>query len=303
MHFSVFSKLSVQQLTCVGRRVRSWAAVFLTLMGSGAGVSASASPDFILGVLPRHTPSETVEMYGPLAAYLSRELGQTVKVETTADFKSFWTAVAAGRYQLVHYNQYHYVRSHKEFGYTVIAKSEELNHSTMGSAIVVRKDSGFKSLGDLRGKKVIFGGDRQALMSYIIPTYLLRQAGLNAGDYSEEFAPIPPNVAMAVFFRRADAGGTGDIVFDVPFVREKIDVMQMATLAKSEPVAYLPWAVRGDVPAAERERIRKLMLSVKTAPGGNKILKAAVLTNFVSAADEEYDFVRNVIKAVTGEQY
>jgi len=303
MYFSVFSRLNAQGLSRAGKRVRSWVVVCLTLIGVGAVAPAGADAEFIMGVLPRHTPSETVEMYSPLAAYLSGELGRTVKVETTADFKSFWTAVAAGRYQLVHYNQYHYVRSHKEFGYTVIAKNEELNHSTMGAAIVVRKDSGFKSLRDLRGKKVIFGGDRQALMSYIIPTYLLRQAGLNAGDYSEEFAPIPPNVAMAVFFRRADAGGTGDIVFDVPFVREKIDVTQMATLAKSEPVAYLPWAVRGDVPAAERERIQKLMLSVKTSSGGNKILQAAVLTNFVGAVDQEYDFVRSVIKAVTGEQY
>jgi len=303
MHPVAFAISSPHWLQPYRTRARHLAAMCLTLVGLGVVAPAAADAEFIMGILPRHTPSETAEMYSPLAVYLSRELGTTVKVETTPDFKSFWAAVAAGRYRLVHYNQYHYVRSHKEFGYTVIAKNEELNRSTMGAAIVIRKDSGIKSLADLRGKKVIFGGDRQALMSYIIPTSLLRQAGLNAGDYREEFAPVPPNVAMAVFFKRADAGGTGDIVFDVPFVREKIDVTQMKTLAKSEPVAYLPWAVRGDVPAAERERLQKLMLGVKTSPDGNKILQSAVLTNLVGAVDEEYNFVRSVIKTVTNEQY
>ena len=303
MHRVVVSRSRPNWRQHCGSRVRYLAAICLALASLGTFASAAADAEFIMGILPRHTPSETAEMYSPLAAYLSRELGSTVKVETTPDFKSFWAAVAAGRYRLVHYNQYHYVRSHKEFGYTVIAKNEELNRSTMGAAIVIRKDSGLKSLADLRGKKIIFGGDRQALMSYIIPTYMLRQAGLNAGDYSEEFAKVPPNVAMAVFFKRADAGGTGDIVFDVPFVREKIDVKQMDTLAKSEPVAYLPWAVRGDVPAAERERLQKLLLGVKTSPDGNKILQSAVLTNLVGAADEEFNFVRSVIKTVTNEQY
>jgi phosphonate transport system substrate-binding protein len=303
MRFARLFELNSKKQSRHGARMRQVATLMLTLLGSGAGAAVSAEAEFILGVLPRHTPSETAEMYRPLAAYLSHELGTTVKVETTADFKSFWTAVAAGRYRLVHYNQYHYVRAHKELGHTVIAKNEELNRSAMGAAIVIRKDSGIKSLADLRGKKIIFGGDRQALMSYIIPTYLLRQAGLNAGDYSEEFTPTPPNVALTVFFRRADAGGVADIALDMPFVREKIDVTQMVTLTKSEPVAYLPWAVRGDVPAAERERIQKLLLGVKAAPEGSKIFKAAVLTNLVSAKDEEYSFVRSVIKTVTSEQY
>jgi len=303
MRFATFVELNDKKQSHNGGRTRFVATLMFTLLGLGADAAVSAEAEFIIGVLPRHAPAQTVEMYIPLAAYLSRELGINVKVETAADFKSFWAAVVAGRYRLVHYNQYHYVRAHKEFGHTVIAKNEELDRSAMGAAIVIRKDSGIKSLADLRGKKIIFGGDRQALMSYIIPTYLLRQAGMNAGDYREEFTPTPPNVALTVFFRRADAGGIADIALEMPFVREKIDVTQMTTLTKSEPVAYLPWAVRGDVPAAERERIQKLLLGVKTAPEGSKILKAAALTNLVRAVDEEYSFVRSVIKTVTSEQY
>jgi phosphonate transport system substrate-binding protein len=139
--------------------------------------------------------------------------------------------------------------------------------------------------------------------SYVAPTYLLRKAGLRSGDYREEFAVNPPNVAMAVFFRRAPAGGIGDIVFDIPFVREKIDVSQVMVIARSEQVAHLPWAVRGDVPPALRERIQRVLTNMKGDPDGDAILKAAALTNIVPAEDKEYNYVRRVVATVLNERY
>ena len=286
----------------------SWVRQFVTSlivmaeMVIASPVSA-ANSELIMGVFPRRSPSEMMGMFNPLAQHLSRELGRPVKLETTPDYKSFWEAVAAGRYHLVHYNQYHYVRSHKQFGYHVIAKNEEAHKSTLAGALVVRKDSGLKSLQDLRGKKIIFGGDKQALVSYILPTYLLRQAGLKQGDYSEDFAENPSNVALTVFFHQADAGGISDNVFETAFVRDKVDVAQMAYLAKGEQVAHLPWAVRADVPMVECLRIQQILLRVKEAPNGENILKAGALTQLVKAEDSEYNAVRRIIKTVTGEKY
>lgn len=265
--------------------------------------ASAANAELIMGVFPRRNPSEMVDMFNPLAQHLSRELGSPVKLETASNFKSFWEAVAAGRYHLVHYNQYHYVRSRKQFGYHVIAKNEEAHRSTLAGALVVRKDSALKSLQDLRGKRIVFGGDKQALVSYILPTYLLRQAGLKQGDYSEEFAQNPSNVALTVFFHQADAGGIGDNVFETQAVRDKVDVAQMTHLLMGEPVPHLPWAVRADVPVAERLRIQRILLGVKDAPNGANILKAGALTGLVIAEDREYNTVRRIIKAVTGENY
>ena len=289
-------------------RLGGWVRRFVTtLIVMGEIVIASpvsaANAELIMGVFPRRSPSEMMDMFNPLAQHLSRELGRPVKLETTPDFKSFWEAVAAGRFHLVHYNQYHYVRSHKQYGYHVIAKNEEAHRSTLAGALVVRKDSELKSLQDLRGKKIIFGGDKQALVSYILPTYLLRQAGLKQGDYNEDFAQNPSNVALTVFFHQADAGGIGDFVFETKFVSDKVDVAQMRYLVTGEQVAHLPWAVRADVPMVERLRIQQILLRVKDAPNGENILKSAALTQLRIAEDSEYNSVRRIIKTVTGEKY
>lgn len=285
-------------------RVRRGLATILTLAALAGSVPACAEPSgLVLGVFPRRSPSEMVEMFMPLANYLTRELGVPVRIETTPDFSSFWNAVQAKRYDIVHYNQYHYLRSHKQQGYQVIAKNEEGGTSSIAGVVLARADSGFKTLNDLRGKTILFGGNKQALISYVIPTYLLRQAGLGPGDYQEEFALNPPNVTLAVFFRRAPAGGTGDIVYNTDYLRDKVDVSKLQIIARSKPVAHLPWAVRGDLPVALRERIRHALLAVKQAPDAGRILKAASLTNIVRADDAEYNYLRHIIKVVMGEQY
>jgi len=264
---------------------------------------AAANNELVVGIFPRRSPGELMDAYTPLANYLSQAIGRPVRLETAPDFRFFWEAIASKRYDLVHYNQYHYVRSHKELGYQVIAKNEETGRDRISGAIVVRKDSGIKRLEDLRGKRVVFGGNNQAMGSYIAPTYLLRQAGLKKGDYIEEFALNPSNVALAVFFRRADAGGTGSIVFEMPFVRDKIDVTKMEYIGHSEPIAHLPWAVRGDMPAEQRDRLQRAMLAVKKSENGEYILRAASLTNLVPASDADYDVTRKMIREITGEQF
>lgn len=296
---------------CVRRRQQSkvasatfWCLLVGAILSTAEPVIASPTEnEIIVGIFPRRSPTELMEAFAPLANYLTQYLGRPVRLETSPDFRSFWEAVSSKRYHLVHYNQYHYLRSHKEFGYQVIAKNEEAGHDQISGVIVVRKDSGIKRLEDLRGKRIIFGGNNQAMGSYIMPTYILRQAGLKKGDYIEEFALNPPNVALAVFFKRADAGGSGNIVFDLPFVKDKIDVSKMEYLAQSEAIAHLPWAVRGELPANEREKIQRALLATKSAPQGEHILKSASLTNLVIATDNEYALARKMIREITGEQF
>jgi phosphonate transport system substrate-binding protein len=279
-------------------------ALYCLMLLSGVSSPATAAEDpLLLGVFPRRNPSELVEMFMPLARYLAGELGRPVKLETAPDFSAFWDAVAAKRYHIVHYNQYHYVRSHKQLNYRLVGMNEEDGKSLIAGVIVARKDSGIASLKELRGTTIIFGGNRQAMNSYITPTYLLRQAGLESGSYGEEFATNPPNVALGVYYKRAQAGGMGDIVYDTPFVREKIDVTKLTTLAKSPPVPHLAWAVREDIQNDLLQKIQRALLRVKQAPNAQEILRAAFLTNIVAADDKQYDYVREVIANVMGEQY
>ena len=283
-------------------------ALALTVLLCGPRILSSApdegaKQELVMGVFPRRAPSETRALFSPLATYLSEQLGRPVRVETGYDFASFWKGVEERRYDLVHYNQYHYVRSHKELGYRVILKNEEFGRDTIAGAIIARKDSDINDLTDLKGKKVVFGGGRTAMQSYILARHLLNAAGLADGDYFAQFAFTPPKACLALYYRQAAAAGTGDGVFLLPAVNNAMDTSEMFVVASTEPLAHLPWAVAPDLDGALEQRIQSLMMNLEQSGQGRQILRSMKISGLNVATDADFDRHREIILSVLGEAY
>jgi phosphonate transport system substrate-binding protein len=220
------------------------------------------------------------------------------------DFNEFWSELQQNKYDLVHCNQYHYIKSHKELGYRVIAANHEFGSGNIVGALSVRTDSGINSIADLKGKTILFGGGKNALVSYIAPTAVLKKAGLEAGrDYKVEFSKNPPSAVIGVYNRAADASGAGNEVLKIKAVSEKIDVNQMKILAESEPVAHIPWAVKKNMPDALAKKIQEAMVNLVNSPSGAAILKAAFVDKFIPVTDSDYDKAREITKFAIGEEY
>jgi phosphonate transport system substrate-binding protein len=226
-----------------------------------------------------------------------------VLLKTTHDFNSFWDRMATQQYDLVHYNQYHYVRSHRDFGYQVILKNEEFKRSTIASTLVVRDDSGIHSVADLKGKKIVFGGNQMAMVSYIGTRYLLQQGGLQSNGYLTSFAINPIKAVVAVYYRQAAGAGTGDTGLELAKNLHQVDTSKLRVLAESEPLAHLPWAVKGSLDPQITNQLQSALSTLQESRRGRKILHNAALTRLVVATDDEYDAHRRIIAAVLGETY
>ncbi len=173
--------------TCNRSKWRLAAALVWLLATAAVAPATSAAEDpLVLGIFPRYKATETTTMYTPLASYLSERLDRKVVLVTSKDFDSFWKELSERRYDIVHFNQNHYTRS--AHAYRVIAHSQEFGRSAIAGALFVRKDSGITELSQLRGRTIIFGGGRDAMMSYVAPHPLLMQAGLKEEDFKPEFA-------------------------------------------------------------------------------------------------------------------
>lgn len=283
---------------------RTWrqAALLFWLMASAAvfPVAQAADAPLVLGIFPRYKAAETTAMYTPMVNYLSEKLGRKVVLATPKDFNAFWEEVTDRRYDIVHYNQYHYVNSAKS--YKVIAFSQEFGKSAVAGAIYVRKDSGITSVAQLRGRTVMFGGGKDAMLSYIAPRFLLKQAGLQESDIKSRFAVSPPNALIALFHRQADAAGGGDILIDLPAVKKAINTEELTVLAATEPLLFLPWAVKRTMSAKQGDSIQTTLLGLADTDAGKAVLKAALTTGMGKAGDKDYDPHRRMTAAVFGEK-
>jgi phosphonate transport system substrate-binding protein len=265
-----------------------------------APVVQAAEDPLIMGVFPRLNSAETARQFIPMADYLGERLGRKVNLVTSKNFESFWNAVTAQRYDIVHYNQYHYIRSVKT--YQAIAHIEELGKSTIAGALYVRKDSGITHVAQLRGRTVMFGGGEDAMISYIVNRYLMLQAGLGKNDFKSLFAVNPPNAILALSLRQSDAAGAGDGVLELPAIRNVIDTDELTALAVSEPLLQLPVAVKRGMPVKLRASIQSILVNLKSSEAGRQVLKSANLTGMGKAGDRDYDPHRKIATAVLGSE-
>ena len=222
-----------------------------------------------------------------MAAYLGERIDRTIHVVTAKNFAAFWTGVAERRYDIVHYNQYHYIRS--AHAYQVIAHIEEFEKSTIAGVLYVRKNSGITTLSQFRGRTIIFGGGEDAMMSYIVNRHQLLQAGLRKEDFKSLFAVNPANALLSLARGRADAAGVGDGVPALRAVREAIDVSELMALAESTPLLQLPIAVRRDMPARLQASIQSALVDLNNSEAGRKVLASALMTGMGKAEDKDYD--------------
>lgn len=266
-------------------------------------VPAGAEETLIIGVFPRYGLRGTIEHFTPLAGYLAMQLRRPVEVRSAPSFALFEEALERGDYDIVHFNQYHYVRSHKYLGYEVIAMNEEGGRASVAGALIVRRDSGIETVAQLKGRHIVFGGGPRAMQSYVVATWLLRREGLQDGDYVQEFAGSPANAILTAYYGKSDAAGAGDVNLNKDVIRKRIETAELKILAQGPRLAHLPWAVSAALPVSLRRQIQSLLTTMHTTETGRQVLTAAELTALRPAQDRDYDPHRHIIRQVLGESY
>ena len=276
--------------------------LLIVLLLSELTITASADT-LKVGIFPRRSADTTEQMFRPMIEYLRRELNMRVTLDVPPDFQAFWEQVSEGRYDLVHLNQYQYILANQQFGYRAVLMNEELGRSRIASVIWVRKNSEIKQPLDLKGKKIIFGGGKQAMVSYIMALDLLQRNGLEESDYLMQFAINPVNALLSLYYRQGSAAGAGDVLPQLPALKSTIDLDEIKPLLKSQSVAQLPWAVSTKISPTQARRIQQALTKLKDSHKGRQILGMAGLTGLVPAVDNDYTPHREIINRVLGEHF
>ena len=105
---------------------------------------------------------------------------------------------------------------------------------------------------------------------------------------------------MALSLRQADAAGGGDILIDLPAVKKAINTEEIRILASTEPLLFLPWAVKRTMSARLRDVIQSTMVDLDSSDTGRAVLKSAQTTGIRKAQEKDYDPHRRMINAVFG---
>ena len=241
-------------------------------------------------VIPRLSEAETQTHMLPLTAYVRQKLGLELTLKTYADMNAFVQAIAKENGPaLINANPTQALDLMRR-GYKVLAQQlpNDLEQG-MQAVLLVRSDAPYRNLADLRGKRIAFGGGRNAFFASIVPRVMLKRAGLR-GQYEDASAAAGP---VAQVLQQLDTGEVDAVAIGTPALqnkrlRERYIDGRMRVLAASDPLPGLPWLVSPAVDTDTREALRYLLVNFGTDAPGHAELAASGTERLTAANNATY---------------
>ena len=174
---------------CSTRLVSVAAMVAAVMLFTPANATAAdwreTYPTINFGVLTLENQTTTVDRYKPYIAYAEKKLGVKIKLFQASDFAGVGQALTAGHLQMARIGGAGYAAAYLDCDGCVhpLVTTEGLDGTTgYYSILVVRTDSPYKTIDDLKGKSVAFA-DPTSTSGYVMPMVNMIKAGMDPNKF------------------------------------------------------------------------------------------------------------------------
>ena len=264
-----------------------------------AGVlEAAPAPEKLrLVFIAYQSPNQLIENVEPVVTYLESELGVEIEHFAATDYAAVVEALRHGNADAGFMGPLQYVLARQEAGARPILGEIYNGSATYVSHIFVRKDSGLKTLADLRGKSMAFV-DPISSSGYMYPLDAFRDAGLiEQRDDAEAFfkqvyfAGGDEQAMRAVLNRFVDAAGIGQYAFDLLRGEERDEIV---VIGESKPIPSHCVVVREGFDVGLTERLKQALLALNEGPNHGLLQYLYSVDGYVPVDHDTYAGVEQV---------
>lgn len=232
-----------------------------------------------IGLLGGENTSSRLARYDGFQTLLQNSLGIPVKLYPAADYAGVMQAMAAGQLDLAEFSPSAFAGAWLDCKCIepVVVPLEKDGSVFYIAAMVVRTDSGIKSLAEMKGHSLAWA-DPNSASGYLIPSASLKAAGIDLADgayFSRTgFAGGHEQGIIAVLNRQYDAcvtwtSGQGDIAegYSRGALRGMVDrgMLKMSDVTiiwRSGKIPNGPWGLRSALPAGLKAAFTAFMLDL-----------------------------------------
>ncbi len=262
--------------------------LFVVLIGASNGY-AQAIKELRISAIPDENPQEMLRIYSPFAGYLTKEVGIPVKFTPVVDYAATVEGLAANRLEMVWYGGLTSVQAAKQAkgARRIIMRKEDAEFK---SHFITTKQTGIKSLKDLKGKTFSFGSV-SSTSGHLMPRYFLIKNGINPeNDFSKfSFSGAHDATAAWVESARVDAGALNFLVWDKLVETKKVDTSKVNIFWTTPAYVDYVWTVRAGVDKATVDKIVRAFLKLDyNKPDDKKLLDLHRTKGYIAAKDEDW---------------
>jgi phosphonate transport system substrate-binding protein len=165
-----------------------------------------------IGILSGENEKDRIKRYSLFAEYMTETLGVPVKIFTASSYAGVMQAMAADQIEFAFYGSSSYAGAWKETDGGVIplaARIMDTGSTGYYSVVVVRTDSPYKKIDDLKGKTLAFA-DPNSTSGYAVPYATLKKQGYDPETFfgSIPFSGAHETGVLGVYNGQYDAAAT-----------------------------------------------------------------------------------------------
>ena len=253
-----------------------------------------------MGFVPLKNSEKLVEDLKPISDYLSERLGVKVEAFTASNYIGVVEGLGSGSVDFGIIPPFSSLLAQKQSNAKPILTSKgKTGKPGYTAELYVRKDSGIKSLQDVKGKKVAFV-DPSSSSGYIYPGAMLVEAGLNLDkDISYQFSGGHDKSLQLLLNKDVDVIATFDGVEDryaKDFPQAKTDIQKLAT---SDMIPGVMVTTSSKMDKELQDKLEKALRDIENDPKMKELFtKMFSITGFTDVDQNAYKKVEATAKVM-----
>ena len=251
----------------------------------------SYADELIIGLIPEQNVFKQMERYEPIGKYIEKTVGLKVRFIILSRYGNIINSFTEEKMDGAFWGSFTGALAIKQLGIQPIARPEWPDGtSTYHGYIFVRKDSGIRSVADMKGKSIAFV-ERATMAGYMFPLAYLKENGVDDIDtYFKEyyFAGSHDSAVHEVYIGKADIGSAKNTIFNLVVDNDPSIKNELIILARSPVVPSNGLGLRSDLDPAVKRKLQNALLDMDKNPEGIKALELYGAARFISTSKDDY---------------
>jgi phosphonate transport system substrate-binding protein len=243
-----------------------------------------------VGLIPNQAPDRVRAQYEPFREYLARAMGQPVETFVATDYAGVVEAMASDKLDIAYFGGLTYLQAElrAEVVPIVTEIDRETNTSKYYSAIIVRADSPYQKVEDLKGRPFAFG-DISSTSGSLYPRIMLDRAGFSDFNNPQLYVYSGGHDATlaAVINGSVQGGGIEKRIMERAFEAGTQPRDQIRIIQQIEVQGY-PWVARKKLDSALVDKIVDSFMKIDDP----ELLRLMRATKYTKVTASDYDDAR-----------
>ena len=249
----------------------------------------------VFSTLPFDDAAAQHSVFNLLSRQLAAKLGRPVIFQAGDNYETVINDLRRGKVDVALLGAASYIKARRSGDVRAILRAVRHRQSIYHGVVIVKRDSGLRTLADLKGKRFAFV-DPDSTAGYLFTKKLLLEAGLDPNkDLKTEFAGGHHKVVRKVAAGEVDAGACFEGAAEM-----LDDPQSVTTIARTAPITGDPVVVRPGLGSDLVNALRSAMIELSVVPEARGFFTFSEIDGFIPAVDSDYDSIELLIREAGG---